>query len=115
MVGEIFEKMRKRVLREHKHSIVRSAKNGHKTKGRGLVLVKFSKTGMVHLSYLTLDALKHQHTHSGPEGQDDGDLLIEKISTYSPDSEIPVMVTDGESERFSFGVRRVTQSIQPAP
>jgi hypothetical protein len=115
MTGEIFEKKRKRALREHKHSIVRSAMNGHKTKGRGLVLVKFTKTGMVHLSYLTLDALKHQHTHSSPEGLDNGDLLIEKISTYSPDSEIPVMVTDGESERFSFGVRQGTQSIQPAP
>jgi hypothetical protein len=111
MTGEIFEKKRKRALREHKHSIVRSAMNGHKTKGRGLVLVKFTKTGMVHLSYLTLDALKLQHTHSSTEGLDNGDQLIEKISTYSPDSEIPVMVTDGESERFSFGVRQGTQSM----
>jgi hypothetical protein len=115
MADEIFEKMRKRVLRRHKHSIVRSAKNGHKAKGRGLVLVKFTKTGMVHLSYLTLDALKHQQTHSSQEGLDNGDLLIERISTYSPDSEIPVMVTDGKSERFSFGVRQGTQPIQPAP
>ena len=110
MADEIFEKMRKRVLREHKQSIVRSAKNGHKTKGRGLVLVKFTKAGMVHLSYLTLDALKHQHA----EGQGVEDLLIEKLSAYSPDSEIPVMVTDGESERFSFGVRQETQPDQPA-
>ena len=114
MAGEVFDRMRKRVLREHMHSIVRSAKNGHKTKGRGLVMVKFSKTGMVHLSYLTLDALKHQHTRSGPEDRDSGDLLIEKISTYSPDSEIPVMVTDGESERFSLGVKRLARPIQPA-
>jgi len=114
MASEIFESMRKRVLREHKHSIVRSAKNGHKTKGRGLVLVKFTKTGMVHLSYLTLDALKLQHAHSGPADRDNGELLIEKLSAYSPDSEIPVMVTDGESERFSFGVKQGTQPIQPA-
>lgn len=107
MTGEVFESMRKRVLREHKHSIVRSAKNGHRTKGRGLVLVKFTKTGMVHLSYLTLAALKHKHAHPGPEGQGHGDLLIEKLSAYSPDSEIPVMVTDGECERFSFGVKQV--------
>ena len=106
MASEKFEKMRKRVLREHKFSIVRSAKNGHKTKGRGLVMVKFTKTGMVHLSYLTLDALKHQHAHSGPAVQEDGDLIIEKLSAYSPDSEIPVMVTDGEFERFSLGVKQ---------
>jgi hypothetical protein len=111
MSSEVFERMRKRVLREHKHSIVRSAKNGHKSKGRGLVLVKFTKTGMVHLSYLTLEALKHQQAHSGPAVQDDGDLLIEKLSAYSPDSEIPVMVTDGESERFSLGVKQETQPI----
>jgi len=108
MGSENFERMRKRVLREHKYSIVRSAKNGHKTKGRGLVLVKFTKTGMVHLSYLTLDTLKHQHANSSPAIQDDGDILIEKLSAYSPDCEIPVMVTDGESERFSFGVREAT-------
>jgi hypothetical protein len=114
MTGEIFEKKRKRALREHKHSIVRSARNGHKTKGRGLVLVKFTKTGMVHLSYMTLDALKTQHRHCSPAGMDKGNLLIERISTYSPDSEIPVMVTDGESERFSFGVRQGLQSVQPA-
>ncbi len=107
MEDEKFETMRKRVLREHKHSIVRSAKNGHKAKGRGLVLVKLTKKGMVHLSYLTLDTLKHHHEHSGLQGGDGGDRLIEKLSAYSPDAEIPVMVTDGESERFSFGVRQV--------
>jgi hypothetical protein len=111
MAGESFEKMRKRVLREHKHSIVRSAKNGHKAKGRGLVLVKLTKTGMVHLSYLTLERLKHQHAGAGPAFQDDDALLIEKLSVYSPDCEIPVMVTDGESERFSLGVRQGTQPI----
>ncbi len=115
MASENFERMRRRVLREHKHSIVRSAKNGHKAKGRGLVLVKFTKTGMVHLSYLTLDALKNQHAISGPAIQDDGNLLIEKLSAYSPDSEIPVMVTDGESERFSLGIKQETPPIQPAP
>jgi hypothetical protein len=115
MASENFEKMRKRVLRDHKHSIVRSAKIGHKAKGRGLVLVKFTKTGMVHLSYLTLDALKLDHALSRPAIQNDDDLLIEKLSAYSPESEIPVMVTDGESERFSFGVRHVTPPIQPAP
>ena len=107
MAVEVFEKMRKRVLREHKHSIVRSAKNGHKAKGRGLVLVKFTQAGAIHLSYLTLDALKHQQSHPGPTTiQDSGDLLIEKLSAYSPDCEIPVMVTDGKSERFSLGVRQ---------
>jgi hypothetical protein len=115
MAGEYFETMRKRVLREHKHSIVRSAKNGHRTKGRGLVLVKVNSTGMVHLSYLTLDALKHGYTHYGPVGRANGDLLIEKLSAYSPDSEIPVMVTDGETERFSFGVKQEMPPIQPVP
>ena len=114
MAGENFEKMRRKTLREHKRSIVRSAKNGHKSKGRGLVLVECTKTGMVHLSYLTLEELKHQHAHSRPEGQGNGDLLIERISTYTPDSEILVMVTDGESERLSLGIKRPSRPIQPA-
>lgn len=77
-------------------------------------MVKFTKRGMVHLSYWTLDGLKHQHTHSSPEGQDNGDLLIEKLAAYSDDSEIPVMVTDGEAERFSLGAKQETQPIRPA-
>lgn len=108
MTSESFELMRKRVLHEHKHSIVRSALKGHKNKGRGLVLVEFTPTGkigMVHLSYLTLDTLKHLHINAGPEDQDYGAMLIEKISAYYPDSEIPVVVTDGESEQFSLGSR----------
>ena len=113
MAGDSFEKMRRKALGEHKRSIVRSAKNGHKSKGRGLVLVKCTKAGMVHLSYLTLEELKHQHAHSRPEGQDNGGLLIEKISTYTPDSEILVMVTDGESERLSLGIKRPARPVQP--
>lgn len=45
MAGEIFERMLKRILCEHKHSIVRSAMNGDKTKGLGLGLVKFTNGG----------------------------------------------------------------------
>ena len=115
MADEAFAKMRKRVLREHKHSIVRSAKNGHKTKGRGLVLVKLTGTGMVHLSYLTLEALKRQPSHAGLEDQEHRDMLIERISSYSPESEIPVMVTNGATQRFSFGVRQGMPPIHPAP
>jgi len=114
MAGEIFEKMRKRALREHKHSIVRSAKNGHRSKGRGLVVVRLTKAGTVHLSYLTLDALKLKHVHSNPERLRTADLLIKRISAYSPDSEIPVMVTDGESERFSLGVKQTSRPVSPA-
>jgi hypothetical protein len=106
MSAKGFEKMRRRVLHEHMRSIVRSAKNGHTTKGRGLVLVKFTKTGTVHLSYLTLEALKRQYTYPVSEGRHIGDMLIERISSYSPNTEIPVMMTDGESERFSLGVKR---------
>ena len=106
MAGETFEKMRAKALREHKHSIVGSAKNGHKAKGRGLVLVRLTGTGTVHRSYLTLEALEHQHIHSGPEGKENGRRLVEKFNTYSPDSEVLVMVTNGQSERFSIGVKR---------
>ena len=109
MASKSFKEMRKRVIREHKHAIVRSALNGHKKKGRGLVLVKYTKTGMVHLSYLTLDTLKHLHTNAGSEHQDYETMLIEKISAYYPDSEIPVVVTDGEYEQFSFGLRQAAQ------
>jgi hypothetical protein len=111
MASESFDVMRRRVLRKHKHSIVRSALRGHKSKGRGLVLVKFTptgKTGLVHLSYLTLDALKHLQANAGLEDRVHGAMIIEKISGYHPDSQIAVVVTDGESEQFSFGVRRVS-------
>lgn len=106
MVDEVFARMRKRVIREHKHSIVRSAKNGHKSRGRGLVLVKFTKSGQVHVSYRTLESLKLQHDYAGLGDGDHAGTLIERISSYSPDSEIPVMVTDGETHHFSFGVRQ---------
>ena len=112
MASESFDAMRKRVLREHRHSIVRSALRGHKNKGRGLVLVKFTQTGksgMVHLSYLTLDTLKRLQTNAGPEDRGHGTMVIEKVSAYHPDSQIPVVVTDGESEQFSFGVRQAVQ------
>ncbi|HYK88996.1 MAG TPA: hypothetical protein VE398_09510 [Acidobacteriota bacterium] len=111
MTSESFNVMRKRVLREHKHSIVRSALRGHKDKGRGLVLIKFTqmgKSGMVHLSFLTLDTLKRLHTSARPKDRDYGAMIIEKVSGYYPDSQIPVVVTDGESEQFSFGVRQAS-------
>lgn len=108
MTGESFENMRKRVIREYKRWIVRSALKGHKNKGRGLVLVKCNKAGMVHLSYLTLDTLKQRRVNAGPQDRGCGAKLIKRISAYCPDSEIPVMVTDGVSERLSFGVRQVT-------
>jgi len=101
--------MRKRVLRDHKHSIVRSALRGLKDKGRGLVMVKFTQTGksgMVHISYLPLDTLKLLQIYAGPGNRDYEAMIIEKISEYSLDSQIPVMVTDGESERLSFGIRK---------
>ena len=118
MASESFDMMRKRVLRKHKHSIVRSALRGHKNKGRGLVLVKFTQTGksgMVHLSFLTLDTLKHLQANAGPEDRGYGTMIIEKVSEYYPDSQIPVMVRDGESEQFSFGVRQATEEIQTGP
>jgi len=106
MAGESFEKMRKRVLREHKHSIVRLGLKGHRDKGRGLVMVKCTEVGKMHLSYLTLDRLKCLHGNGGQEDHGHGARLIEKISAYSPGAEIPVLVTDGESERLSVGVRQ---------
>jgi hypothetical protein len=63
---------------------------------------------LVHLSYLTLDTLKLLQTNKGPKHRVYGANIIEKISGYRPDSQIAVMVTDGESEQFSFGVRRAT-------
>lgn len=112
MESESFDVMRRRVLLKHKHSIVRSALRGYRNKGRGLVLVKYTQTGkagMVHLSYLTLDTLKLIQTSSGPETKDYGAMIIEKISGYHPDSEIPVVVTDGKCEQFSFAVRQAVQ------
>ena len=102
MESEVFARMRKRALREHKQSIVRTARNGHKAKGRGLVLVKVSQRG-VHLSYLTLEALKDPRARFGAPNR--GERLIRKISSYSPESAIPVLVTDGVTHRFSVGVR----------
>jgi hypothetical protein len=109
MTSESFNLMRKKVLRDHKHSIVRSATRGLKDKGRGLVMVKFTqrgKSGMVHISYLPLETLKLLQIYAGPENRAYGLMIIEKISEYSPGSQIPVVVSDGECERFSFGIRR---------
>jgi hypothetical protein len=108
MAGESFDVMRKRVLHKHKHSIARVGLRGHRNKGRGLVLVKFiqrGKSGMVHLSFLTLESLKQLQTTAGPDNRDYGAMIIERVSGYRPDSQIPVVVTDGKSEKFSFGVR----------
>ena len=110
MTGENFDIMRKRVLRKHKHSIVRLALKGHKSKGRGLVLVKFTekgRAGMVHLSYVTLATLKDLRISARHEDEHYGAMLIDKISAYHPDSEIPFVITDGETEQFAFGVKRV--------
>ena len=106
MTDESFEIMRKRVIREYKPWIVRSALRGHKNKGRGLVLVKCNDAGMVHLSYLTLDTLKQQYGDARVEDRDNEAMVIRRISGYCPDSEIPVMVTDGVNKRLSFGVRQ---------
>jgi len=111
MVSESFDVMRRRVLRKHKYSIVRSALRGHKNKGRGLVYVKYTQTGksgMVHLSFLTLDTLKHRQANASPNDRGYGAMIIEKVSGYHPDSQIPVEVTDGEYKQFSFGVRQAT-------
>jgi environmental stress-induced protein Ves len=111
MVSESFDVMRRRVLCKHKYSIVRSALRGHKSKGRGLVYVKYTQTGksgMVHLSFLTLDTLKHRQASAGPNDRGYGAMIIEKVSGYYPDSQIPVLVTDGEFKQFSFGVRQAT-------
>jgi hypothetical protein len=109
MISESFDVMRRRVLRKYKYSIVRSALRGHKNKGRGLVHVKYTQTGksgMVHLSFLTLDTLKHRLANAGPNKRAYRAMLIEKVSGYHLDSRIPVVVTDGECEQFSFGVRQ---------
>jgi hypothetical protein len=109
MTNKSFDLMRKKVLRDHKHSIVRSGLRGLKEKGRGLVMVKFTqkgKSGMVHISYLPLDSLKNLQLHAGPDNASYGLMIIERVSGYSPGSQIPVVVSDGESERFSFGVRQ---------
>ncbi len=107
MAGKAFTLMRRRVLRVHKHSIVRSARIGHKAKGRGMVLVRFSRVGDIHISYLTLQALKN-HDLENP-GACDHQEAIEKVSSYSFESEIPVMVTDGKEQRFSVGIRQTKQ------
>ncbi len=72
-------------------------------------MVKFTQKenrGMVHISYLPLEALKRLQLYAGPENAGYGLMIIEKVSEYSLGSQIPVVVSDGESERFSFGVRQ---------
>ena len=109
MTSDSFDLMRKKVLRDHKHSIVRTGLRGLKEKGRGLVMVQFTQKenrGMVHISYLPLDGLKRLQLYAGPENADYGLMIIEKVSEYSPGSQIPVVVSDGASERFSYGTRQ---------
>jgi len=33
-------------------------------------------------------------------------MIIDKVSEYSPGSQIPVVFSNGESERFSLGIRQ---------
>ncbi len=107
MTGGGFDEAREKVIREHKRSIVRSALNGYKRKGRGLVLLELSDSGgMEHLSYLTLDKLKHRQGIKNLNDRNSKVMLIDKISSYSPSSEILVMVTDGEYERFMVGSKQ---------
>jgi hypothetical protein len=109
MENENFNSMRKRVLRDHKQSIIRSAMRGLKDKGRGLVMIKFiqkGKSGMVHISYWPLEVLKLLPICAGPENRSYGIRIIKKIAQYSTELQIPIVVTDGESERFSFGIRQ---------
>ena len=109
MTGGSFEEAREKVVREHKRSIVKSALNGYKRKGRGLVLLELSDSGgMEHLSYLTLDKFKHRKDTVNLNDRSSRTLLIEKISSYSPTSQILVMVTDGEYERLMVGSRQST-------
>jgi hypothetical protein len=61
---------------------------------------------MVRISYLPLDSLKLLRLYAGPENASYELMIIERVSGYSPGSQIPVMVSDGESERFSFGIRQ---------
>jgi len=109
MTGGSFEEAREKVIREHKRSIVKSALNGYKRKGRGLVFLELSDSGgMEHLSYLTLDRLKHRLGTTNLNDRDSRALLVDKLSSYSPSSEILVMVTDGEYERFMVGSKEAT-------
>ena len=109
MTGGSFEEAREKVIREHKRSIVKSALNGYKRKGRGLVLLELSDSGgMEHLSYLTLDKLKHRKSAMNLKDRSSKALLIEKLSSYSPSCEVLVMVTDGEYERLIVGSKQAT-------
>jgi hypothetical protein len=63
---------------------------------------------MVHLSYLTLDTLRHRHLSTPSENRRHDAMVIEKISGYDPGSQIAVIMTDGKSERFLLGMRRPT-------
>ncbi len=105
-----FEETRRRVFREHKNVIVKSALNGYKKKGRGLVFLKLTDGGgMEHISYWTLERLMNRQINARLIDQDFREKLISKISKYSPSSEVLVMVTDGEFGRFLVGSRRATQ------
>ena len=109
MTGGSFEEAREKVVREHKRSIVKSALNGYKRKGRGVVLLELSDSGgMEHLSYLTLDKLKHRQGIAYLNDPNSKVPLMDKISSYSPSSEILVMVTDGEYNRIMVGSKQAT-------
>jgi hypothetical protein len=107
MASKTFEDARKEVFRKHRGSIVKSALNGYKRRGRGLVFIELNGAGnMAHVSYLTLDTLKYRRINARLNDREYRIMLIEKISTYSPVSEILVVVTDGEYEQFSVGSRQ---------
>ncbi len=109
MSGSSFKSIRERVLRDHRRAIVRSALKGMKGKGRGLVLVKYKQagsSGMVHISYMPLGTLLFLQINASSENRDYGAMIIEKVSDYAPGTEIPMVISDGETERFLVGIRQ---------
>ena len=107
MTDESVKKACKRVVHKHKGSIVKSAFNGYKRVGRGLVFLELSDSGgMEHLSYLTPEKLMRRKGITHLNGRDSRVMLMDKISSYSPSSEVLVMVTDGEYERFFVGSKQ---------
>ena len=105
MNKEEFEIMTKEILGEQREEIISLAESHYKSEGRGLVQVQIDGAQDVILSWVPLAELRELQKASSNAELDYRTRQVETISTYWPDNQVAVVVTDGEHESFSLRVK----------
>ncbi len=105
MNKEEFDILTKEILGEHREEIISLAESRYKSEGRGLVQVQIDEGQDVVLSWVPLADLCELQKSSSKADRDYRTRQLETISTYWPDNQVAVVVTDGEHESFSLRVK----------